>query len=118
MSTNGPVLLSTTMSSLMTKMRNGPSTLSKPVFQLPGALTGEHPTRPHLHAVQEFFRYTEYQGATPVPESLGVSLARPKPNSISPPVSPPGLSPTTAAPTVSPRARLARRTPTAYSHGG
>ena len=65
-STGGPVLLSTTMSSLMSRMRNASgvsATLSKPAFQLPGALTGEHPTRPHLHAVQEFFRYTEYQGA-------------------------------------------------------
>jgi hypothetical protein len=64
----GPVLISTTMSSLMSRMRNASgvgATLSKPAFQLPGALTGEHPTRPHLHAVQEFFRYTEYQGAMP-----------------------------------------------------
>uniref|UniRef100_A0A7S0RE80 EF-hand domain-containing protein n=1 Tax=Pyramimonas obovata TaxID=1411642 RepID=A0A7S0RE80_9CHLO len=41
-----------------------PAVISKPKFSLPGLLqsAAEHPSRFHLLAVQEFFRYTEYQG--------------------------------------------------------
>eukprot|EP00959_Pyramimonas_sp_CCMP1952_P177843 3716997-Pyramimonas_sp.AAC.2 len=41
--------------------------ISKPKFSIPGLIqqAAEHPSRFHLLAVQEFFRYTEYQGAQP-----------------------------------------------------
>lgn len=58
--------LSTTLSSLPKWSFSGSSlpTIKKPQFSLPGMVKSmtEHPSRFHLLAVQEFFRYTEYQG--------------------------------------------------------
>eukprot|EP00241_Pyramimonas_parkeae_P001226 CAMPEP_0114246222 /NCGR_PEP_ID=MMETSP0058-20121206/12338_1 /TAXON_ID=36894 /ORGANISM="Pyramimonas parkeae, CCMP726" /LENGTH=568 /DNA_ID=CAMNT_0001359375 /DNA_START=363 /DNA_END=2069 /DNA_ORIENTATION=+ len=40
----------------------GAGKLTVPNFSLPSVLTGEHPSRFHLQAVQDFFNYTEIQG--------------------------------------------------------